>query len=217
MPALILKPFLQAKNLKVTLNSRTIKINTSAAPQPCECADSYGWDANLHILRGKASTGSSKPVKNRLVPSIVIIRGAVSPAILETARTIPVSTPPNAVLRVTCSVIFHLGIPKEYPASLTEFGTTFKLSSVTLTTIGIMIIDNAKEPAQTEKEPSVKTITIYPTIPRTIEGSPVKTSLKNLIAWGKGPFPANSAKYIPATTPTGAATMEAMPTVIKVP
>src|ERR671911_2092158 len=213
MPALILKPFLQAKNLKVTLNSRTIKINTSAAPQPCDCADSYGWEANLQILRGNASTGSPKPVKNKLVPSIVIIRGAVSPAILEIPRTIPVRIPLNAVLSVTCSVIFHFGIPNEYPASLTELGTTFKLSSVTRTTIGIIIIDNAKEPAQTEKEPITKTITIYPTIPRTIEGSPVRTSLKNLIAWGNSPFPANSAKYIPATTPTGAATMEAMPTV----
>src|ERR687897_1898583 len=180
--ALILKPFLQAKNLKVTLNSRTIKINTSAAPQPCECADSYGWEANLHILRGKASTGSLKPVKNRLVPSIVIIRGAVSPAILEIPRTIPVNTPPNAVLSVTCIVIFHLGIPNEYPASLIELGTTFKLSSVTRTTTGIIIIDNAKDPAQTEKEPIVKTTTVYPTIPRTIEGSPVRTPLKNLMA-----------------------------------
>src|ERR671910_2263024 len=182
MAALILKPFLQAKNLKVTLNSRTIIINTSAAPQPCEWADSYGWDASLHILRGKASTGSLKPVKKRLVPSIVIISGAVSPAILEVPRTIPVSTPLNAVLSVICNTIFHLGIPNEYPASLTELGTTFKLSSVTRTTIGIIIIDNAKEPAQTEKEPITKTITIYPTIPRTIEGSPVRTSLKNLMA-----------------------------------
>jgi hypothetical protein len=121
-------------------------------------------------------------VKKRLVPSIVIISGAVSPAILEIPKTVPVKTPLKAVLSVICNVIFHLGIPSECPASLIELGTTFKLSSVTRTTIGIIIIDSAKEPAHTENEPIASTIMIYPTIPNTIEGSPVRTSLKNRMA-----------------------------------
>jgi hypothetical protein len=50
-------------------------------------------DAGLQILRGRASTGPVRLVKNKVVPSIVMIRGAVSPAILDIANIIPVSTP----------------------------------------------------------------------------------------------------------------------------
>ena len=92
------------------------------------------------------------------------------------------------------SVIFHLGIPREYPASRIELGTILSVSSVTLTTIGIMIIDKERAPAQTENEPIVRTGTVYPTIPTTIDGKPVRTSLNSLTADGKIPLPANSDK-----------------------
>ena len=81
-----LNELLCAKNLKPTLMANIINIKTSAEPQPKACADSYGWLANLQILSGKASTGPVIPVKKRLVPSIVIISGAVSPAILDMAN-----------------------------------------------------------------------------------------------------------------------------------
>ena len=51
----------------------------------------------------------------------------------------------------------------------------------------------------------------------TIEGSPVKTLLRNRTAEGNIPFPANSERYIPASTPTGVAINEANPTTMTVP
>lgn len=84
-----------------------------AEPHPKAWADSYGWLANLQILRGRASTGPVMPVKKRLVPSIVIIRGAVSPAILDMAMTIPVRMPSFAVGSTINKVILALESPRE--------------------------------------------------------------------------------------------------------
>ena len=81
------------------------------------------------ILSGKASTGPITLVKDRLVPSMVIIRGAVSPANLEIASTTPVSTPFFAVGSMTKRAIFHLGMPREYASSLMWFGTILRVSS----------------------------------------------------------------------------------------
>ena len=160
-------------------------MRTRAAPHPKACADSYGCEANLHILKGNASTGPVRLVKNRLVPSIVIIRGAVSPAILDIAKITPVSTPSLAFLRTIKRVIFDFEIPREYPASRSELGTNFSVSSVTLDIIGIIIIERAKAPAHTENEFIARTIVTYPTIPITIEGNPVRTSLNSLIVLAK--------------------------------
>ena len=52
------------------------------------------------------------------------------------------------------------------------------LRSVTRTIIGIIIIDNAKEPAQTGKRTYYQNNDDNLTTPRTIEESPVNTSLK---------------------------------------
>lgn len=82
-----------ANILNMILNDNTININSSAAPHPCSCADGYGWEASLHILKGSASTGELNPLKKRLVPNIVMIKGAVSPVILDIASTIPVNIP----------------------------------------------------------------------------------------------------------------------------
>ena len=57
----------------------------------------------------------------------------------------------------------------------------------------------------------------YPTMPMTIEGSPVKTLLRNRTAEGNIPFPANSERYMPVSTPTGVAINDAKPTTIIVP
>ena len=159
-----------------------MRIKIKAAPHPVAWADSYGWDASLHILSGMASTGPVNDVKNKLVPNIVIINGAVSPAILAIDNTIPVRTPLIAVLTTINSIILHLGIPREWAPSLIEFGTILRVSSITRVTIGIIIIDSEKAPAITEKEPIERTINIYPTMPIIIEGNPVNTSLKNLTA-----------------------------------
>ncbi len=72
-------------------------------------------------------------------------------------------------------------------------------------------------PAKTEKEPMASTMITYPTIPITIDGSPVSTSLKNLTELANTPSLANSDKYMPARTPTGAPISDASPTTIIVP
>ena len=123
-----------------------------------------------------------------------MISGAVSPAILDIANITPVMTPLFALGRTICNIIFLFGIPRDCPASLIEFGTTFSVSSVTHTTIGIIIIDRANAPAHTENEPSVRTSVMYATMPITIEGKPTRTSLKNLTTEGNTPLPANSER-----------------------
>ena len=70
-------------------------------------------DASLQILRGSASTRPVRLVNNKLVPSIVVIRGAVSPTILDIANIIPVSTPLFVLFRTINSVIVLFGIPNE--------------------------------------------------------------------------------------------------------
>ena len=212
-----LNDLLCAKNLKPILMANIINIKTRAEPQPKACADSYGWLANLQILSGKASTGPVIPVKKRLVPKIVIISGAVSPAILDMPNTMPVRIPFFALGRTIDKVIFAFEIPREWPASRSEYGTIFNVSSVTLTTIGIIIIERETAPAKTEKEPIDKTMITYPTMPITIDGSPVSTSLKNLTESANIPSLANSDRYIPARTPTGAAIRDASPTTMMVP
>ena len=105
--------------LILALKIRIMSMRTRAAPHPKACADSYGCEANLHILKGNASTGPVRPVKNKLVPSIVIISGAVSPAILAIAKITPVSTPSLAYLRTINRVIFDFRNPKRI-SSLTK-------------------------------------------------------------------------------------------------
>src|SRR2546422_6543160 len=102
-----------AINLKLTLRASTRRMRTNAAPQPNECAESYGCEASLQILNGSASTGPVNDCTYMLAPKIVIIRGAVSPDILEIARTIPVRTPLLAVDNTIFTITFHFGIPSE--------------------------------------------------------------------------------------------------------
>jgi hypothetical protein len=89
------------------LKTTTITMSIKAAPHPCEWADSSGCEANPHILRGNASIGLTKLVKNKLVPRIVIIEGAVSPAILDMDNIIPVRTPLLARFKTINNVTFQ--------------------------------------------------------------------------------------------------------------
>src|SRR5919112_5177507 len=129
-----LKAFLWEIILKATVKDNTINIKSKAAPHPCSWANGYGCDASLQILKGRASTGALKLWKNKLVPKIVIIKGAVSPAILDMAKTIPVVIPLLEPLITIYQTTFHLDIPSAYPDSLKEFGTSFKVSSETRAT-----------------------------------------------------------------------------------
>ena len=130
----------------------------------------------------------------------------------------PVNIPLLDPFITICHTTFHFGRPRPYAASLRVFGTSFNVSSETLATIGIIIIDKTKAPAMIENEPSVNTSAIYPVIPITIEGIPVNTSLKSLRKYAKCLLELEySDRYTPARTPTGAPIKEANPTTIKVP
>ena len=80
-----------------------------------------------------------KPWKKKLLPKIVKSNGAVSPAILATARRVPVINPLPAAGKTTLRVVLHLCTPKAKDASRTELGTSLSDSSVVLATMGIRI------------------------------------------------------------------------------
>jgi hypothetical protein len=94
--------------------------------------------------------GWFKPWKKYLLPKMVIIRGAVSPAIRATARSVPVSKPALAVGNTTLRVVRHLWAPRARDASLTLLGTSYRDSSVVRATIGIRMNDSAMAPAIAE-------------------------------------------------------------------
>ena len=79
-----------------------------------------------------------------------MIKGAVSPAILATARRVPVTKPALAAGNTTLIVVLHLCAPRASDASRTEFGTSFNDSSVVLATMGIKMKERATAPAKGE-------------------------------------------------------------------
>lgn len=94
--------------------------------------------------------GWFKPWKKYLLPRIVIIKGAVSPAILATARSVPVTKPALAVGKTTLRVVRHLCAPRASEASRTVFGTSLSDSSVVRATTGIRMKESAMAPAIAE-------------------------------------------------------------------
>ena len=82
---------------------------------------------------------------------MVIIRGAVSPPILETESNMPVIIPLFAAEITIRKVITHFFSPNAVPASRYVTGTIFNDSSVVRATIGNIIRESANAPAQTEK------------------------------------------------------------------
>ena len=78
------------------LRNRTIKINTSDAPQAILCQSSYGLSAYLNINKGKDSTDFKGFMLKKGFPKAVKSNGAVSPKTLDIERSIPVNMPPNA-------------------------------------------------------------------------------------------------------------------------
>ena len=99
------------------------------------------------------------------------MRGAVSPAILDTAKSTPVKRPFLAAGSTTFKVVRQLCTPSASDASRRVFGTSFRDSSVVLVISGIMINANAIEPAIAENDPSASTIRPYMVMPIMIEGN----------------------------------------------
>ena len=94
--------------------------------------------------------GWFKPWKKYLLPKIVMIKGAVSPAIRATARSVPVTKPALALGKTTLKVVRHLCAPRASDASRTLLGTSFRDSSVVLATMGIRMKESAMDPAIAE-------------------------------------------------------------------
>src|SRR6056300_1081363 len=109
--------------------------------------------------------------------------GAVSPMILAIAMITPVAMPARAVGMTTFTMVSHFGTPSAYEASRSSFGTILSISSVALTTTGV--ISTAREiapakplialagPRMIRKREKAKS-------PATIDGMPVITSTKKV-------------------------------------
>ena len=107
-----------------------------------------------------------------------MINGAVSPPILATDKSTPVTNPLLAAERIILVITTHCRSPKAMPASLYVKGTILSDSSVVLATIGNIMRERANAPAHTEKCPRTKTITKNAKIPSTIEGKFHKDIIK---------------------------------------
>jgi hypothetical protein len=117
--------------------------------------------------------------------------GAVSPMTRAIARVIPDAMPPTDVGRTTLRIVRHFGTPRAYAASRSSFGTILSISSDARTTTRIMRTDNATAPAKPSRTPGPKKIAnrAKANRPATIDGMPVMTSTKNVIARASLPLP----------------------------
>ena len=137
----------------------------------------------------------------------VNINGAVSPAALASAKSIPVDIELNAVGNVILVIIVNLDAPTPNAALLKFSGTNFNASSVVLIIVGNIRIDREIPPAiPLNIEPNnifVDTIIAYINTPAIIDGTPASTFDPNLTNFANLPDLEYSARYIPPPTPTG--------------
>tara|TARA_B100001113_G_C20617913_1_gene409155 strand:+ start:117 stop:527 length:411 start_codon:yes stop_codon:yes gene_type:complete len=117
--------------------------------------------------------------------SAVNINGAVSPAALASAKSIPVDIELKAAGKVILDIIVNLDAPIPKAARLKLSGTSFNASSVVLIIVGNINIEREIPPAIPLKvEPNkifVDTINAYINTPAIIEGTPARTLDPNLI------------------------------------
>ena len=126
---------------------------------------------------GSASIGFEKsPTLTNRLPSAVNRSGAVSPAARATASMIPVRMPGSPVRMTTDRTVRHAGIPRASEASRSEFGTSFRISSVVRMMTGTMITASATLPANALYCLNGRTRTVKTKIPMRIEGIPTMTS-----------------------------------------
>ena len=144
--------------------------------------------------------------------------GAVSPITRAIARVIPDAMPATEVRSTTLTIVRHFGTPSAYAASRSSFGTTLSISSVDRTTTGIISTDSATEPAKPTRTlgPKNSENRANANRPATIDGMPVITSTKNVIAFASRPRP-YSTRYIAVSSPTGIDITAASPVMIRVP
>src|SRR5690606_8682728 len=105
---------------------------------------------------------------------------------------IPGNAPGSKIVFIVCQCV----TPNDKLASFNSLGTDRIASSLTLTMIGILKIDNANAPPiMVYPQPVVLTNTNNPNIPMTIEGKEDKTSIHERIKLVNFPGFAYSAIY----------------------
>ena len=83
-------------------------------------------------------------------PNAVNINGAVSPITRDIASSTPVNIPPKAAGSCTFSITRALLPPNANPASLSDAGNIFNVSSVERMMSGSIIMQSAALPAMAE-------------------------------------------------------------------
>src|SRR5207244_11962671 len=99
--------------------------------------------AYLKMVSGREAVGWFQPGLQNRLPNAVNRRGAVSPATLARASSMPVMIPGSAAGITTVATALHLVAPNARAPSRNAFGTARKNSSVLRHAIGININTNA--------------------------------------------------------------------------
>ena len=181
-----------------------------------------GTPGFLYWLKAKTGRFSMRPANGfqltvENVP-VVMSRGAVSPITRATATITPVMMPAEAVGRTTLTTVRHFGTPRAYDDSRRPLGTTFSISSVERTTIGIISTDSATAPITPSRMPGPRKSanSANANRPATIDGIPVMTSTKKMRADLSRPRP-YSFRYTAAMIPIGTETAVARSVMTRVP
>ncbi len=134
------------------------------------------------------------------------------------ANVMPVMIPASAVGSTTLTIVRHWGTPSAYAASRSSFGTSFSISSVERTRIGIISTLSATDPMNPIRTPSPANSAnrAYANRPATIEGIPVMTSTSSVIHFASRPRP-YSTRYTAVMMPIGIDRTAAQAVTIRVP
>ncbi len=110
--------------------------------------------------------------------------GAVSPITRAMARIAPDTMPGNAVRSTILVMVRCLVTPSAYEASRRSFGTILSISSLVLTTVGIISSDRATEPSKPLIVPGPPMMVNIENAnrPATMDGMPLITSTSREIA-----------------------------------
>src|SRR3954467_13094399 len=122
-------------------------IRASAADHARSNDGSGGTPGDLYWLNANTARFDIRPSNGfpftEVTTPVVISSGAVSPMMRAIASITPVTMPAIAVGRTTLTTVFHFGTPSAYAASRRWLGTMRSISSVDLTTIGIIRTESA--------------------------------------------------------------------------
>src|SRR3954447_17862970 len=152
----------------------------SAAPQARSTRRSWAWPTSWKICAGSEFIRSPKLKLVPLTIAAVNSSGAVSPAARATASIVPVMIPGRAVGSTTRQTTCQRGAPSARAASRNEEGTSNSTTSAARATTGSARSASASEPFQAANVPPMPLTTseMYTNRPKTIDGTPVITSMR---------------------------------------